>query len=284
MSDIMPPGPVGPTFWEKLSKSKACRSFQSTTGFLRCLLDWIGRYEPVVIFALLVLVVSVWGFVSLADEVREGDTLGFDEWAVRALRRADDPAHPIGPEWLAEVGRDMTALGGIAFLTLLTIAVAGYLWLRKLYAAMAMVLVSTLSGLAASLLLKGFFSRPRPELVPHLSSVYTSSFPSGHAMLSATVFLTLGALLGRFVEMWRLKAYFLMIAVVLTVLVGVSRVYMGVHYPTDVLAGWAAGLAWALLCWLIARSMQQRGVVEANVDSKPDSTTPSSTTESHPAA
>jgi undecaprenyl-diphosphatase len=109
--------------------------------------------------------------------------------------------------------------------------------------------------------LKSFFHRPRPDLVPHLAQVYTSSFPSGHAMLSATVFLTIGALLGRFVQEPVLKAYFLIVAGVLTLLVGVSRVYVGVHYPTDVLAGWTAGLAWALICWLVARWMQHRGLV-----------------------
>lgn len=128
--------------------------------------------------------------------------------------------------------------------------------------AMLLVLVATFSGLLVSLLLKHSFHRPRPELVPHLSYVYTSSFPSGHAMLSATVFLTLGALLGRFVQEPVLKAYFLVVAGILTFLVGVSRVYLGVHYPSDVLAGWTAGLAWALTCWLIAKAMQQRGVVE----------------------
>lgn len=229
---------------------------------VRGLFDWVGKNEPVVLAALLVLVLSVWGFVSLADEVREGDTLRFDEWAVRVLRQADDPSHPLGPRWLVEVGRDITALGGVAFLSLLTLAVLGYLLLQRMHGAAVLVAGATLSGLGMSLLLKWLFHRPRPELVPHLSHVYTSSFPSGHAMLSATVFLTLGALLGRFVHAWRMKAYFLLVAVVLTVLVGISRVYMGVHYPTDVLAGWAAGLAWALLCWLIARVMQKRGTVE----------------------
>jgi undecaprenyl-diphosphatase len=229
---------------------------------LRAGIDWVGKNEPAVLTALLLLVLSVWGFIALADVVRGGATLPFDEWALQILRRPDDPAQPIGPGWLMEVGRDITALGGIAFLTLLTLAVLGYVLLQRMYGAAALVLGATLGGLAMSLLLKSHFHRPRPDLVPHLSQVYTSSFPSGHAMLSATVFLTLGALLGRFVHAWRLKAYFLSVAVVLTVLVGISRVYMGVHYPTDVLAGWAAGLAWALLCWLVARFMQRRGAVE----------------------
>jgi undecaprenyl-diphosphatase len=169
---------------------------------------------------------------------------------------------PIGPEWLHEAGRDLTALGGVAVLTLITVAVAGFLWLRRMFGAMLLVLAATLGGLAASSALKSTFERTRPNLVPHLSMVYTSSFPSGHSMLSATVYLTLGALLGRFVQPLRLKAYFLLVALILTFLVGVSRVYVGVHYPTDVLAGWSAGLAWALVCWLGARALQKRGTVE----------------------
>ena len=128
--------------------------------------------------------------------------------------------------------------------------------------AMWLVIVSALGGLAASTFLKSLFERPRPSLVPHLDIVYTSSFPSGHSMLSATVYLTLGVLLGRFVQQRVLKAYFLIVALLLTSLVGASRVYLGVHYPTDVLAGWAVGLTWALVCWLVARYLQHQGTVE----------------------
>lgn len=232
---------------------------------VRWLIDWIGSHELVVQLAMLGLVLTVWAFVALADEVRDGETEQFDHWAVRVLRRADDPSKPIGPVWLAEVGRDLTALGGVAFLTLLTIAVVGFLWLRRMFGAMTLVIVATLGSLVVSTLLKWTFDRPRPDLVPHLSMVYTSSFPSGHSMLSASVFLTLGALLARFVTERRLKAYFLIVAGTLTILVGVSRVYLGVHYPTDVLAGWTAGAAWALACWLVARFLQRKGTVEQDV-------------------
>jgi undecaprenyl-diphosphatase len=127
---------------------------------------------------------------------------------------------------------------------------------------MWLLIAATLGGCTVSLLLKHAFDRPRPQLVPHLSIVHTSSFPSGHSMLAAAVYLTLGALLGQFVHERVLKAYFLIVAIALTVLVGLSRVYMGVHYPTDVLTGWTGGLAWALICWLIARFMQRRHIVE----------------------
>jgi undecaprenyl-diphosphatase len=229
---------------------------------VRRVIEWIGRHEASVLAAMLLGIVCVWGFVEVADEVGEGDTQQFDEWAVRAMRRADDPAMPIGPPFLHEVGRDLTALGGIAVLTLMVGGVLGFLWLRKMYGAAWLVLLATSTGLVASLLLKQLFQRDRPSIVPHLSIVSTSSFPSGHSMLSAVVYLTLGALLTRFVQQRRLKAYFLLVAFTLTFLVGVSRVYLGVHYPTDVLAGWSAGLAWALGCWLVARYLQRRGAVE----------------------
>ena len=236
--------------------------FHVASGRVRRVLEWIGIHEFSVLFALLVLVASIWLFIELADEVAEGSTMKFDEWAIRVLRRADDPSKPMGPDWLAEVGRDLTALGGIAVLTLLTMTIAGFLWLKRMYGAMLLLLAATLGGLAASLILKSLFDRPRPQLVPHLSLVHSSSFPSGHSMLAATVYLTLGALLGQFVRQRVLKAYFLIVAVTLAMLVGVSRVYMGVHYPTDVLTGWTAGLAWALTCWLVARFLQRRHVVE----------------------
>lgn len=225
-------------------------------------LDWVGRHETSVLVALLTVTLAVCAFLALADIVGGGNTIRFDDWLIRALRRPNDPARPIGPEWLAEVGRDLTALGGAPVLALLTVAVSGFFCLRRMYGAMWLVLASTLGGLLASTLLKACYDRPRPDLVPHLSMVFTSSFPSGHSMLSATVFLTLGTLLGRFVREWRLKAYFLIVALTLTFLVGASRVYLGVHYPTDVLAGWSAGLAWALACWLVARYLQRRGTVE----------------------
>ena len=147
-------------------------------------------------------------------------------------------------------------------LTLMTFAVAGYLLMAKKYHAMWLVLIATFSGLILSTVLKQSFDRDRPDLVPHLSHVYTSSFPSGHSMLSAVVYLTLGSLLARLAPGYAVKIYFIALALFATFLVGVSRVYMGVHYPTDVLAGWTAGLVWAIVCWLVARQLQRRGKVE----------------------
>ncbi|MCI0464888.1 MAG: phosphatase PAP2 family protein [Gemmataceae bacterium] len=224
--------------------------------------EWLGSRDLDVLLAVLVLVVGAWSFIELADEVREGGTPRFDEALIRALRHPADPADPIGPRWLAEAMRDLTALGSVAVLFLVTLAVSGYLLLRQRYRALVLVLVATLGGQLLSSVLKDYFARPRPAFVPHLAYVSTASFPSGHSMLSAIVYLTLGALLTRLVEPLKLKLYFLTLALLLTFLVGCSRVFLGVHYPTDVLAGWSAGLTWAVLCWLVARSLQRRGAME----------------------
>jgi len=235
---------------------------------LKRFMAWAGLSGGIVLTAALVVVAGTWGFAELADEVIEGETQHIDERIVKALRVPDpDPAPttprevPIGPKWLQETGRDITGLGGVAVLTLLIMAVAGYLLLVRKYHAMWLVLAASLGALAISSLLKGLFDRPRPG-VTHFSHVYTSSFPSGHSMMSAAVYLTLGVLLTRLVTGRFVKFYFLSVALLITFLVGVSRVYMGVHYPTDVLAGWTAGLVWALICWLVARYLQRRGKVE----------------------
>ncbi|HEX4608921.1 MAG TPA: phosphatase PAP2 family protein [Urbifossiella sp.] len=225
-------------------------------------LVWVRQADAFVLAGLLAAAAGVWVFLAVANWVAEGTTRQADEAVVLALREPDDPADPIGPRWVEEGARDLTALGGYTVLTLLVGAVLGYLVLGRHYPAALLVLVATAGGGALSMALKGVFARPRPALVPHLSFAATSSFPSGHSMLAAVTYLTLGALLARLVRPWWAKLYFPAVAAVLAGLVGASRVYLGVHYPTDVVAGWAAGLAWAVGCWLAARYLQRRGVVD----------------------
>lgn len=225
-------------------------------------LAWLRGREPMVLFVLLLISVAVWSFIEITDEVIEGSTQDFDRRVVLAMRQPDNPAEPVGPKWLHEMGRDATALGGVGALFLYTAIVVGYLWLDRKRRMVVFVLIAIVGGLVLSSGLKALVSRPRPDVVPHLSIVYSSSFPSGHSMLSAVVYLTLGSLLAATTHRTVLRIYVLAVAVLLSVIVGVSRVYLGVHYPTDVLAGWIAGLGWSLLCWLAARWMQRRRRVE----------------------
>jgi undecaprenyl-diphosphatase len=178
------------------------------------------------------------------------------------MRTPEDPAEPWGPRWFTELVRDCTALGSSGILAFMTIAVIGFLLLQGKTHATVLVVIAVGGGMLLSTGLKQGFDRPRPDLVPHGVLVHSASFPSGHAMQSAVVYLTLGALLARVQPRRRLKAYILTIAVVLTVLVGLSRIYLGVHWPTDVLAGWAAGAAWALMVWCVALWLQVHGALE----------------------
>lgn len=201
-------------------------------------------------------------FLGIADEVVEGDTLGLDERILLAMRVPGDVGKPVGPAWVEENFRDFTGLGGVGVLGLLTAATLGYLWLQGMRRAAIYLLVAIGGGLLVSLALKAGFHRPRPDLISHGSMVYTSSFPSGHAMLSAIVYLTGGAMLALLHRRRAVRVYILACAVLATVLVGISRVYLGVHWPSDVLAGWSAGAAWAALCWLVGRHMQALGRLE----------------------
>ncbi len=234
---------------------------------LRAVGDWLRGADLVVLLGGLVVVGGALAFLAVADEVREGDTRRMDERILLSLRNPDDLSDPVGPRALEEMGRDLTALGGVAVLTLLTLGVTLFLLFCRKVHMVLFVLAAVLGGWLLSTVLKESFDRQRPTLVPYQAShVMTASFPSGHSMLSAVVYLTLAALLARLTHRRVLKVYFVAVALLVTFLVGCSRVYLGVHWPTDVLAGWAVGLSWAVLCWLVARHLQHRGAVEADAD------------------
>ncbi len=215
------------------------------------------RGELMVLLGSVLLLVLAWGFIVLAGEVLEGDTQGFDERILSSLRRPENRAIPIGPSWLRGAALDMTALGSPFVLGLAVLAISGFLALQQSYRTAVFVLLASTGGSLLNTLLKSGFSRTRPTIVPHLREVMSPSFPSGHAMTSAAVYLTLGALLMRLSKRRVTKFYCIAVAMLLTGLVGVSRVYLGVHYPTDVLAGWIIGLSWALLCWLVERLLEK---------------------------
>jgi undecaprenyl-diphosphatase len=198
-------------------------------------------------------------FFVVAAEVVDGDTQRFDERVLISLRRANDTATPIGPPWLREGAEDVTALGSPTVLGLVVLATVGFLLLQRMERTALFVFVASAGGWLLNAALKRVFQRARPDVVPHLREVTSLSFPSGHAMTSAAVYLTLGALLMRISRGRITKFYSMAVAMLATILVGATRVYLGVHYPTDVLGGWLVGLSWAMAWWMLERWLERRG-------------------------
>jgi undecaprenyl-diphosphatase len=222
--------------------------------FERRELHWLMVGLGVCVFVLL--------FWRLASEVAEGDTQGFDVRIVQAMRNPANASLPIGPQWLQYAMVDITALGGPTILGLMLAAVVGFLLLQTRYHTALFVAAAAISGEVLSYILKHSFNRARPSVVPNLR-IMSPSFPSGHAMESAIVYLTLGAVLMRVAETRLTKVYLLGVAMLLTTMVGISRVYLGVHYPTDVVGGWIVGLVWASICWLFAQHFEVRAGLQA---------------------
>ena len=210
------------------------------------------KVAPKTLLLLASFMAAIWVFIEVAEEVVQGDIAAFDRATLLLLRLPNDPAMALGPFWLESVARDITALGSVTVLGLVVAAVTIFLWLDGKTRASLFVMIASLSGALLAMALKAAFDRPRPNLFSHGDLVLSASFPSGHAMISAVVYLTLGALLAWLVTPVKLKIYVMSLALLLTFSVGLSRIYLGVHWPTDVLAGWVAGAGWALGCWGVA--------------------------------
>lgn len=195
--------------------------------------------------------------LKLASEVVEGDTLAFDREILLAVR-AHDPASPL----LRQLMLDMTTLGNNSVLTAIALLALGFLVAEGKKRLGLLLALGIGAGAAASALLKLAYDRPRPDVVAHLVGVDTASFPSGHAMNSAIVYLTIAVLLARDRKRPAGGIYIIAVGILLTLLIGLSRLYLGVHWPTDVLAGWIFGASWAtLIAYAVAR-LQARGTVE----------------------
>ncbi len=230
------------------------------------------RVDGRILAAFLILAAAAFAFIKLASDVVEGDTLGFDRWLLEAFRSAADPSIPAGPRWLRAAMIDVTALGGVTVLTLITVLAVGYLVAARKISTAAFLAAAITGGAILGTLLKTGFARARPDLVEHLVEVHSLSFPSGHAMNSAITYLTLGALLAGTEKNRAVRIYLMAAAIVLTLTIGVSRVYLGVHWPSDVVAGWCVGCAWAILCSLAARWLQRRHTIDqpSGVGANPD--------------
>lgn len=229
---------------------------------------WVVRGWPELsmLIALIVFAAGIWLFVALANEVVQGDTHAIDRAVLMMARSSADPAQPFGPPWLEESMRDVTALGSFVVLGFVIVAAALFLILNRRRRLAALVVVASIGGMAVSAALKALFERQRPDFGTHDLTLYTSSFPSQHSMMSAIVYLSVGALLARVQPTLALRGFVLGISVFLAVAVGLSRLYLGVHWPSDVLAGWVAGGVWAIGFWLIARRLRAHGDIEYGED------------------
>lgn len=240
------------------------------------LAPWIerARREIAALAALVALALAANVFLEIADEVGEGEAGSFDRAILYALREPGDPTQPIGSHLLQIMAADLTALGSVTDLGLIVLFVVGiFLSLRRWREALLLLLASG-GGLAISQGLKMLYNRDRPPLELHAVEVVNASFPSGHAMLSAAIYLTMGALVARFAEKRRIKVFVMAGAVFLALAVGLSRIYLGVHWPTDVIAGWCVGGAWATFCWLIAYVWERRTGHRLTTDDRLDKAGP----------
>ena len=218
-----------------------------------------ARSEAVLVAAMAVIAGGILAFVNIADEVGEDETRPFD-WAVLQAFHPNqaNPADPVGPKWLDHAAADFSALGSVTVLLFVVVIACAFLLLKRRAIEAALLALAMGGGLAISQLLKAVFGRERPPDMYRAVEVLNESFPSGHAMLSAVVYLTLGAMLARATSQQYLRGYVMGSAILLTVLVGLTRVYLGAHWTTDVLAGWSAGAAWATACWLLDRWARAR--------------------------
>ncbi len=217
-----------------------------------------ARKELLVVGAILVAAAGLLAFLGLADAVTDNHTRLFDLDIMLMLRAPGDPARPIGPAWLRLAATDVTALGSIVDLALIVLAVAGLFAAQRRWREAALLIAACASGLILVNVIKVVVGRERPPIAMHAVEGVNASFPSGHATLSAIVYLSLATLVAHFADRRRVAVYALGAGLFLTLIVGASRVYLGVHWPTDVIAGWALGAGWAMLWWLIAWLVEHR--------------------------
>ena len=218
----------------------------------------IARSEIAAISALFIVALGVMTFVELADDMTEADGRAFDQAVLEAMRPGVTGSDPWGPGWLETAALDLTALGGTAVLSLFAVIVTGFLVLQRKRLSALLLTLGLIGGVGLSEGLKALFGRERPPEELQAVETLNASFPSGHSLLAAVFYLSIGVMLTRAFPQKRFKAYIIGVAVLLTLIVGLTRVYLAAHWATDVLAGWCAGAAWAMALWLVAYAVQRR--------------------------
>jgi undecaprenyl-diphosphatase len=202
---------------------------------------------------------------EVADEVREGTTQRVDDAVLHWIA-----AHQV--PWLVDTMAELTMLGTGLVVTTIVAVSALFLWLTRHKYSAVLLLVATLGGIALNNVLKAGFDRPRPQVITWGTHVLTSSFPSGHAMSAAVVYGTIAYLAARLERRMWTRVLTLMMAAALIALIALSRMYLGVHYPSDVLAGVLVGFAWASFCMATLEGFQKlarRHVPAAMHDERP---------------
>ena len=216
----------------------------------------VARSEIAALTALLVVALGVMTFVEVADDMTEADGQAFDQMVLQWMQPV--AGQPRGPWWMHEAAADLTSLGGISVLALFAAIAFGFLLIQRKRLSAVLLLVGLAGGVALSEGLKAVFERARPPLEYQAVETLNASFPSGHALLSAVFYLTLGVMLTRAFSKRRLKAFVLGSAMLIAMLIGLTRIYLGAHWATDVFAGWSVGAAWAMSLWLVAYAVERR--------------------------
>ena len=181
---------------------------------------------------------------------------GLDHALMQALHDEIYPSDPIGPEWLENALRDISALGSNIIVVLATVTAATLLVMRNRQGPAVLLLVTVAAAFMLNWALKGMFDRERPDFLSYSVSVESSSFPSSHAMLGAVLYLLIAAIVTREYASRQWGVLVMSIGIFIAFAIGFSRIYLGAHWPSDVLAGWALGAACALAAWQLARTPQ----------------------------
>ncbi|HEX8693987.1 MAG TPA: phosphatase PAP2 family protein [Longimicrobium sp.] len=235
-------------------------------GFLRWIAGHVsGFYAAIGVFliaAVVVILIAVFGFAELAMNVAEGETQAFDDSVLLWLDRHASPM-------LTGIALDVTALGAGTVVWTVVVIASFFLWHTRHRFSAVLLWVAMVGSALISSSLKAFFDRPRPDLFPWRAPYAgESSFPSGHSMTAMVAYFTLAYLIARLEPTRALKRFTFFVATVIILGVGLSRMYLGVHYPTDVIGGFFTGLAWASFCALSMEALRYFATRKPDVERK----------------
>ena len=216
----------------------------------------MARAEFAALGALAIVTLGIMTFVEIADDMTEADGQAFDQMVLHWMQPI--AGQPRGPWWLQEAAADITSLGGIAVLTLFAIVAIGMLMILKKRLSAVLLVIGLAGGVVLSEGLKALFERERPPAAFQAVETLNASFPSGHALLSTVFYLTVAVMMTRAFPKRRLMAYVLGVGMVFALLIGLTRVYLGAHWASDVMAGWCVGAAWAMALWLVSYAVERR--------------------------